>query len=109
MDKSKYTTEVVHHPAGPWYEIYEGPMYVFEDGDPDPLPLSLATDGDLASGSSTIQEGFWCRWTMPGFLDCGSYLGPFETRDEALDAAHEDNMGAADEVLEDSPGHEVLL
>lgn len=58
-------------------ELYFGPMYSFDDGDPDYLPMHLATDKDIRDGK--IVEGWFGRWRLGG--EVGEWTGPFERED----------------------------
>lgn len=82
-------------------ETYCGAMYVFDDGDPDKVPMHLATDKDIREG--TIEEGWFARWrglTLDDSMGC--WMGPFETEVLAVSAAHKDFFEGtyADQVSE---------
>ncbi len=54
-------------------------MLVFQDGDPDPLPLSEATDQDIRDG--VLRTGWYARWRVGD--EQGSWQGPFAGAAEA--------------------------
>lgn len=68
-------------------ELYFGPMYAFDDGDPDYLPMHLATDKDIRDGE--IVEGWFGRWRLGS--EVGEWTGPFE-REDLVQVAIVDRM-----------------
>jgi hypothetical protein len=43
---------------------------------------SLGTPVELVS---IVQDKWWCRLSAPGYLDATDWLGPFDTKKEAMD------------------------
>lgn len=82
-------------------ETYCGVMYSFDDGDPDKVPMHLATDKDIREG--TIEEGWFARWRgLTEDEPMGSWTGPFETEGQATIAAHKEGFALryADQVAD---------
>lgn len=65
---------------------------VGEAGDPkdlhDYVEGTVLLDSDGAP-DTVVEDGWWARFTAPGYLDCTSWVGPYETETEALEALAE--------------------
>jgi hypothetical protein len=68
-------------------------------------------EGRRIVGDVERKEGWYGRLSAPGYLDCTSWQGPYETADEALDAVKEqfdvdDNGDPSDGDVADGPSSE---
>ncbi len=78
--------------------VYETMVHVETEYGTEILPLSIVTDGLLADClQGTLDpeapyeqhSGWYGRLTMPGYLDCTEWRGPFETATLAIGAVNE--------------------
>lgn len=65
------------------HDYIEGTVVLDQDGAPD----------------TVVEDGWWARFSAPGYMDCTSWVGPYETEKEALDALAEVH-GVCEECFE---------
>ena len=70
----------------------------------DPADLQDYVEGEVLLDSdgapdTVEEEGWWARFSAPGYLDCTSWVGPYETEKAALDGLAE-VYGVCEECFE---------
>jgi len=71
-------------------EVFKAEMAIIPIGDGDYQIIS--TEYLLPGQECEKQDGWWHYWTMPGYLDRGDFIGPFDTKVEAEEDAVDVNQ-----------------